>query len=85
MTVVLLSWLKFAVCGALIGMAGPVLTYYGDNIARLTGLSRSWIGLVMLASATSLTEPFTGISSVTVANAPTSPSAMSSVPAFSIW
>ena len=70
MTAVLLPWLEFALCGALIGMAGPVLTHYGDIIARLTGLSRSWIGLVLLATATSLPELFTGISAVTVAGAP---------------
>jgi cation:H+ antiporter len=65
-----LPWLEFAVCAALIGMAGPVLTHYGDVIARLTGLSRTWIGLVLLATATSLPELFTGISSVTVADTP---------------
>jgi cation:H+ antiporter len=70
MTAVLLPWLKFAVCAALIGMAGPVLTHYGDIIARLTGLSRTWIGLVLLATATSLPELFTGISAVTAAAAP---------------
>jgi len=70
MTATLLPWLKFAVCAALIGMAGPVLAQYGDIIARLTGLSRSWIGLILLATATSLPELFTGLSSVTVAGAP---------------
>jgi cation:H+ antiporter len=70
MTAILLPWLKFAVCVALIGVAGPALSYYGDTIAKLTGMSRSWIGLVMLASATSLPELFTGVSSVTVAGAP---------------
>jgi cation:H+ antiporter len=65
-----LPWLEFAVCAALIGMAGPVLTHYGDVIARLTSLSRTWIGLVLLATATSLPELFTGISSVTVADTP---------------
>jgi cation:H+ antiporter len=65
-----LPWLEFAVCAALIGMAGPVLTHYGDVIARLTGLSRTWIGLALLATATSLPELFTGISSVTVADTP---------------
>jgi cation:H+ antiporter len=53
-----------------IGLAGPVLTRYADVIARLTGLSRSWIGLVMLASATSLPELFTGLSAVIAAAAP---------------
>ena len=67
---VLLPWLKFALCVALIGVAGPLLTRYGDVIARLTGLSRSWIGLVLVATATSLPELFTGLSAVTVADAP---------------
>ena len=70
MSATLLPWLEFAVCVVLIGLAGPVLAHYGDVIARLTGLSRSWIGLVLLATATSLPELFTGISSVTVAAAP---------------
>lgn len=66
----LLPWLKFAACTAFIGSAGPVPVRYGDVIARRTGLSRSWIGLVLLATATSLPELFTGISAVTVAAAP---------------
>jgi cation:H+ antiporter len=70
MTAVLLPWLKLAICAAAIGLAGPLLTRYGDVIARLTGLSRSWVGLVLLATATSLPELFTGMSSVTVADAP---------------
>ncbi len=64
------AWSKFAVCAALVGMAGPVLTRYGDVIARKTGLSRTWIGLVLLATATSLPELFTGLSAVSVAAAP---------------
>ena len=63
-------WVKFGVCAALIGFAGPVLTRYGDIIARRTGVSRSWIGLLLLATATSLPELFTGVSAVTVAAAP---------------
>jgi cation:H+ antiporter len=70
MTAMLLPWLEFALCAALIGAAGPVLTRYGDIIARLTGLSRSWVGLVLLATATSLPELFTGVSAVTAADAP---------------
>jgi cation:H+ antiporter len=70
MMAILLPWLEFLACAVLIGMAGPVLTLYGDVIARLTGLSRSWIGLALLATATSLPELFTGVSSVTIAGAP---------------
>ena len=65
-----LAWIKFLICAGLIGVSGPALSRYGDIIARRTGLSRSWIGLLLLATATSLPELFTGISSVTVANAP---------------
>ncbi|HZD90393.1 MAG TPA: hypothetical protein VE224_09865, partial [Pseudolabrys sp.] len=70
MTAMLLPWLELLACAALIGLAGPVLTQYGDIIARLTGVSRSWVGLVLLATATSLPELITGISSVTVAGTP---------------
>jgi len=63
-------WAKFSICAALIGFAGPVLTRYGDIIARRTGVSRTWIGLLLLATATSLPELFTGVSAVTVAAAP---------------
>jgi cation:H+ antiporter len=70
MTTVLVPWLKLGLCMLLIGVAGPVLAQSGDVISRLTGLSRSWIGLVLLATATSLPELITGISGVAVANAP---------------
>lgn len=65
-----LVWLKFALCCAAIGLSGPVLVRYGDIIAWRTGLSRSWIGLILLSTATSLPELFTGISAVTIAAAP---------------
>jgi cation:H+ antiporter len=66
----LLPWLQLAVCGLLIGYAGRSLIHYGEAISRLTGLSRSWIGLVLLAAATSLPELFTGVSASAVAVAP---------------
>lgn len=49
-----LPWIKLALCSALIGMAGPALVRNGDRIAELTGLSRSWIGLILLATAPSI-------------------------------
>lgn len=63
-------WLQFAACAALIGAAGPVLVRNGDIIAEKTGLSRGWIGLILLATVTSLPELATGISAVSVAGAP---------------
>jgi cation:H+ antiporter len=63
-------WLEFAICAALIGYAGTKLSRYGDVIAEKTGFSGSWIGLILLATVTSLPELVTGITSVTVAKAP---------------
>lgn len=67
---IFVTWLHFAVCVGAIGLAGPVMTRSGQAIARLTGISVSWIGLVLLATATSLPELFTGLSAVSIANAP---------------
>ncbi|MBY4636033.1 sodium:calcium antiporter [Sphingopyxis sp. XHP0097] len=63
-------WIKFALCSALIAVAGPKLVKYGHRIAELTGLSSTWVGLSLLATATSLPELITGVSAVTVADAP---------------
>jgi cation:H+ antiporter len=53
-----------------IGFAGVRLSYYGDIIAEKSGLSRGWVGLILLATATSQPELVTGLSSVTVARVP---------------
>ena len=66
----ILAWIKFLICAGIIAVAGSALTRYGDIIAHRTGLSRTWIGLILLATATSLPELFTGISAVTIAAAP---------------
>lgn len=63
-------WLQFALCLSLIGLAGVRLIRYGDAIASGTGMSRSWIGLILVASVTSLPELVTGLSAVTIARAP---------------
>ncbi|MGX2031341.1 sodium:calcium antiporter [Methylocaldum gracile] len=63
-------WAEFAACFLLIAYAGTKLSLYGDVIADKTGLSGNWVGLVMLATATSLPELITGLSSVTLASAP---------------
>ncbi|MCM5555278.1 sodium:calcium antiporter [Pleomorphomonas sp. NRK KF1] len=70
MTPMLVVWFQFGVCAILIGFAGPALARYGDIISQRTGVSRTWIGLVLLATATSLPELFTGVSAVTVVDAP---------------
>jgi len=63
-------WLQFLFCATLIGFAGYQLSRYAEVIAHRTGLSGSWIGMTLLALVTSLPELATGITSVTVANAP---------------
>ena len=63
-------WLEFAVCGALILFSGSRLSQYGDMLAEKTGMGRTWIGIILLATITSLPELATGISAVTVAAAP---------------
>lgn len=63
-------WLQFFGCAAVLTVAGAKLSRYGDIIADKTGLSGSWVGLVLLAGVTSLPELVTGVSAVTVAGAP---------------
>jgi cation:H+ antiporter len=63
-------WLALAASAAVILVAGSKLSHYGDAIARHTGLGGNWIGLVLMATVTSLPELATGVSSVTLANAP---------------
>jgi cation:H+ antiporter len=63
-------WLSLAACLAVIGVAGVRLSRYGDIIAEKSGLSRGWVGLVLLATVTSLPELVTGLSAVTVAQVP---------------
>lgn len=66
----LLILIEFAACAAVIAVAGSMLSLQGDIIASKSKLSRSWVGLVLIATATSLPELFTGLSSVTLADAP---------------
>lgn len=66
----MIIWLQFIACTAVIIFAGTKLSKYGDIIAEKTGLGRTWIGVVLMASVTSLPELMTGISSVTIYDLP---------------
>jgi cation:H+ antiporter len=66
----MLLWIGFIICTLVIVYSGTRLTKYGDIIAEKTGLGRAWIGLILMASVTSLPELVTGISSVTYADVP---------------
>ena len=66
----MLLWIGFIVCTLVIVYSGTLLAKYGDIIAEKTGLGRAWIGVVLMASVTSLPELVTGLSSVTYAGVP---------------
>lgn len=63
-------WLGFFLATSAIVYSGSKLSKYGDIIAEKTGLGRIWIGIVLMASVTSLPELINGISSVTFADVP---------------
>jgi len=65
-----LPWIKFAACTGLIGYAGVRLSRYGDIIAEKSGLGASVVGLLLLATVTSLPELITGIGAVALADVP---------------
>lgn len=66
----MLTWLAFILCTAAIFWAGTKLSRYGDIIAEKSGLGRTWVGVVLMATVTSLPELVTGLSSVTYAGVP---------------
>jgi len=60
----------FIGCTAVIVFSGTKLAKYGDKIAELTGWGNAWVGLILIASVTSLPELMTGIGSVTLVHEP---------------
>jgi cation:H+ antiporter len=66
----IINVLGFATCAAIIIYSGTKLSFYGDKIADLTGMGKAWVGLILMASVTSLPELITGISSVAIVKAP---------------
>ncbi|WP_295882363.1 sodium:calcium antiporter [uncultured Thiohalocapsa sp.] len=65
-----LVWTQYGLCVLAIGIAGVKLTDYGDSIADKTGMGGSWVGLVLIATVTSLPELAAGITASTVALLP---------------
>jgi len=63
-------WIQFVLCSAVILFAGNKLSHFGDVIADRTGLGKRWMGLVLLATITSLPELLTSVSSVTLHDLP---------------
>ena len=69
MTLVLL-WLALAGAAAAILLFSRLLVSSADVIADRTGLGRSFVGVIMLATATSLPELVTGVSSILLVDQP---------------
>ena len=69
MTMALL-WLQLAAAAAVILVASQFLAKSADVVAEKTGLGRSFVGVVMLATATSLPELGTGVSAIALVDAP---------------
>lgn len=56
----------FLVCAAVIFFAGKKLSWYGDQLSEKTGWGKAWVGLILMASVTSLPELMVGISSAAI-------------------
>jgi cation:H+ antiporter len=57
-------WVEFIVSAALIVLAAVKLAEYGDVIAIRTKLGRAFIGVILMAAATSLPEFLTAVNSI---------------------
>ncbi|NOS76578.1 MAG: hypothetical protein HOP35_01390 [Nitrospira sp.] len=60
----MIAWIQFLASASVIAVAGTRLARDGDRIAELTGLGRLWIGVVLVAGATSLPELAASIAAV---------------------
>ena len=65
-----LLWLQLAAAAVVILLVSRYLARSADVVAEKTGLGRSFIGVVMLATATSLPELGTGVSSIVLVGEP---------------
>ena len=65
-----LLWLQLGGSAAVILVASSYLAKSADIIAFKTGLGRAFVGVILLATATSLPELGTGVSSVALVGAP---------------
>ncbi len=65
-----LIWLQFFISAVIIIIAGAKLSLYANVISERTGLSKAWIGMVLLGVVTSLPELATSLASAVRINAP---------------
>ncbi|MCB1198821.1 MAG: sodium:calcium antiporter, partial [Deltaproteobacteria bacterium] len=52
----MIFWMQFLGLVIAISLSGYFLSVYGDQIAELSGLGKSWIGATLIAMVTSLPE-----------------------------
>jgi len=67
---VVLLWFKFIITALIIIFSGIRLCHYGDLIAQRTGLTRAWIGIILIAAITSLPEVVTSMGAALMVKAP---------------
>ena len=61
-----LPWVVFVLSAVAVGFSGWHLARQGDRISSQTGLGGLWVGVILIASATSLPEIITIISAVAI-------------------
>jgi cation:H+ antiporter len=61
-----LPWAVFVLSAVAVGFSGWHLARQGDRISSQTGLGGLWVGVILIASATSLPEIITNISAVAI-------------------
>jgi cation:H+ antiporter len=62
--------LTFAICTLVLARAGWILIRAMEAIAEATGLGRAFLGMILVATITSLPELSTGVSAVVLAGSP---------------
>ncbi|MEL7561804.1 hypothetical protein [Dehalogenimonas sp. 4OHTPN] len=61
-------WIQLAICFAILLYAGARLTKYADTLAKKTKLGGLWIGLVLVATITSIPETIAAASATAIFN-----------------
>lgn len=61
-----LPWAVFVLSAVAVGFAGWHLARQGDRISNQTGLGGLWVGVILIASATSLPEIITNVSAAAI-------------------
>jgi cation:H+ antiporter len=63
-------WAQFAIAAGIIIVSGYKLSHYGDRIAKRTGLGRTFLGIILFSTVTSLPELTVCLTSTSVVGAP---------------